>query len=45
MWGGGGARWGRGVEEGACWNEPWASYAREESPNSPLEANLTLYVN
>ena len=38
-------RWVIGIKEGACYDEHWVLYVSNESLNSTLETNITLYVN
>ena len=38
------ARWGVGIKEGTC-DEHWVLYVSDESLNSSLETNITLYVS
>ena len=39
------AKWVMSIKEGTCGDEPWVLYVSEESLNSTLETNVTLYVN
>ena len=41
---GGWARWVRGIEEGACYDEHSVLYVSDESLNSAPETNIALYV-
>ena len=43
--GGGWAKWGMGIKEGPCGDEPWVLYISDESVNSTPETIITLYVN
>lgn len=43
--GGGWARMGMGIKEGACCDQHWVLYVSEESLNLALETNITLQVN
>ena len=45
MVGGGWTKWVTGIKKGTCWDEHWALYVSNESPDSIPEIIITLYVN
>ena len=44
-WVGGWAKWGMGIEEDICWDEPRGEHVSDETLNSTPETNIILYVN